>query len=120
MIPDVGWEDNPSEELSEQVLRLLETLLDEMARRATVRHKVKTEETPLWIDAKGAAQLLGAGYTPARVKQLGHAGELICDRKDPDKPNSPYVFLRASLLDYTSRRVFQLEHLHPPRQYKRP
>ena len=55
----------------------------------------------------GACRLMSA--PPERVKQLGHRGEVVFDRKEPEKPNSPYIFLRSSLHEYSSRRVFQLD-----------
>ncbi len=52
---------------------------------------------------------MGAGYTLSRLKQLGHQCVIVMDRKDPNKPNSPYIFLRSSLHDYSVKRVFELD-----------
>lgn len=80
-----------------------------MAARALARHNPVPVTEKLWVDAKEASAILGDGYPPERVKQLGRAGEIIVDRKEPEKANSPHIFLRSSLYDYSSRRVFQLD-----------
>lgn len=95
----------------EQATSLLELVFDEAMRRAVNRYSALPLEAPatLWVEGAEAALILGAGYTLPRIKQLGHAGELVMDRKDPSKPNSPYIFLRASLHDYSARRVLALD-----------
>ena len=96
----------------EQAASLLELVFDEAMRRASERHgllDIATEGEPLWVDGSEAVKIMGAGYTLPRLKQLGHQGTIIMDRKDPDKPNSPYIFLRSSLHDYSAKRVFELD-----------
>lgn len=96
----------------ERATSLLELVFDEAIRRASERHRhteTTAEAESLWVEGAEAVRIMGAGYTLARLKQLGHQGALVMDRKDPDKPNSPYIFLRASLHDYCAKRVFELE-----------
>jgi hypothetical protein len=97
----------------EQATSLLELVFDEAMRRAGERHALPGSLTPemesLWVEGAEAVRIMGAGYTLGRLKHLGHQGVLVMDRKDPDKPNSPYIFLRASLHDYCAQRVFELE-----------
>lgn len=99
----------------EQATHLLELVFDEALRRACERCQLpnETEQDSLWVEGAQAADILGAGYSLPRLKQLGHAGELIMDRKDPDKPNSPYIFLRSSLHSYSAKRVFELNEQMP-------
>ena len=95
----------------EQATSLLELIMDEAMRRASERHgvlDVHVESESLWVEGGEAVKILGAGYTLPRLKQLGHQNILVMDRKDPDKPNSPYIFLRSSLYDYSAKRVFEL------------
>jgi hypothetical protein len=99
----------PTQPLAAQALTLLEAVIDECVQKALARHTPPQIDAPLWIDAKEASALLGSGYPPARIKQLGHLGELVMDRREPDKPNSPYIFERQSVLNFSSRRVFQLD-----------
>ena len=105
----------------EQATHLLELVFDEAMRRAHKRHQIvdETEQVSLWVEGAEAVSILGAGYTLPRLKQLGHAGKLIMDRKDPDKPNSPYIFLRSSLHAYSAKRVFELEQQTPIKSAKR-
>jgi hypothetical protein len=95
----------------EQATELLELVFDEAMRRASSRHlaEAQSPEVSLWVEGAEAVDIMGAGYTLTRLKQLGHEGRLIMDRKDPDKPNSPYIFLRASLHDYCEKRIFELD-----------
>jgi len=96
----------------EQATNLLELVFDEAMRRANKRHtqiKHPTDAQSLWVEGAEAVAVMGAGYTLPRLKQLGHEGKLIMDRKDPDKPNSPYIFLRSSLHKYSAKRVFDLD-----------
>ena len=96
----------------EQATSLLELVFDEAMRRASERHgllEVATEGESLWVEGSEAVKIMGAGYTLPRLKQLGHQGVIVMDRKDPDKPNSPYIFLHSSLHDYSARRVFELD-----------
>lgn len=95
--------------LAEQVLSTFESLIDEMVQRAVARHTPTQATSALWIDAREASELLGAGYPPGRVKQLGHEGEIVMDRREPGKDNSHYIFERQSVLNYSARRVFQLD-----------
>jgi len=95
--------------LALQTLALLESLIDEMTARAVARHTPKPVTAKLWVDAKEASTILGDGYPPERVKQLGRAGEIVADRKEPEKANSPHIFLRSSLYEFSARRVFQLD-----------
>lgn len=95
-------------EVATLALQALETLIDEIARRAVDRYSPQTQE-PLWVTAKEASEILGAGYPAQRVKELGHQGLLNMDRRDPENPNSPYIFERKSLFDYSSRRVFEID-----------
>lgn len=103
-----------------QTLELLEALMDEMAKRAVARHRPPASRTnaPLWVEGPEAVQVLGAGYTLPRLKAMGHRGEIVMDRKDPDKPNSPYIFLRRSLYDYSAQRVFHLSRQGEPGSYR--
>lgn len=95
----------------EQATSLLEIIFDEAMRRASERHgqldSLSVDES-LWVEGAEAVKIMGAGYTLSRLKQLGHQGVLVMDRKDPEKPNSPYIFLRSSLHDYSVRRVLEL------------
>lgn len=96
----------------EQAASLLELVFDEAMRRASERHVDKAlnpEGESLWVEGAEAVKIMGAGYTLTRLKQLGHSGDIVMDRKDPDKPNSPYIFLRSSLHDYSVKRVFELD-----------
>lgn len=97
----------------EQAASLLEIVFDEAMRRASERHHqiaaLNAAGESLWVEGAEAVKIMGAGYTLSRLKQLGHQGILVMDRKDPDKPNSPYIFLRSSLHDYSVRRVLELE-----------
>lgn len=96
----------------EQATELLELVFDEAMRRASSRHQLpepQASKDSLWVEGAEAVDIMGAGYTLTRLKQLGHEGKLIMDRKDPDKPNSPYIFLRASLHDYCEKRIFELD-----------
>lgn len=95
--------------LAQQTLTLLESLIDQMAERAVARHTPQETKASLWVSAKEASEILGEGYPPARVKQLGHLGEIVADRKEPEKANSPWIFLRSSLYEFSARRVFQLD-----------
>ena len=103
--------DNDLKPIVEQAASLLELVFDEAMRRASERHRglePASETESLWVEGAEAVRIMGAGHTLARLKQLGHQGVLVMDRKDPDKPNSPYIFLRASLRDYCAKRVFEL------------
>lgn len=95
----------------EQATSLLEIIFDEAMRRASERHgqldSLSVDES-LWVEGAEAVKIMGAGYTLSRLKQLGHQGVLVMDRKDPEKPNSPYIFLRSSLHDHSVRRVLEL------------
>ena len=97
----------------EQAASLLEIVFDEAMRRASERHglldTLATEGESLWVEGSEAVRIMGAGYTLPRLKQLGHQGVIVMDRKDPDKLNSPYIFLRSSLHDYSAKRVFELD-----------
>lgn len=97
----------------EQAASLLELVFEEAIRRAATRHGLEGEDPAapqsLWVEGPEAVTIMGAGYTLARLKRLGRRGEIVMDRKDPDKPNSPYIFLRSSLHEYSARRVFELE-----------
>ena len=95
--------------LAEQVLTTLESLIDTMAARAVARHLPEPITERLWVEVKEASRILGDGYPPERVKQLGHQRKVKMDRKEPEKPNSPYIFLRSSLYDYSARRVFEID-----------
>lgn len=95
--------------LAAQALTLLETVIEECVARAVARHTPPQATAPLWMDAKEASALLGSGYPPERVKQLGRAGEIVMDRRQPDNDRSEYIFERQSVLAYSSRRVFQLD-----------
>ena len=96
-----------------QATSLLELVFDEAMRRASERHgqleTLTAEETSLWVEGSEAVKIMGAGYSLPRLKQLGHQGTIVMDRKDPNKPNSPYIFLRSSLYDYSAKRVFELD-----------
>jgi hypothetical protein len=91
-----------------------------MAKRAVARHNHPLPQTSesLWVEGPEAVQILGAGYTLPRLKAMGHRGEIVMDRKDPDKPNSPYIFLRQSLYDYNAQRVIQLNRQHKPKSQR--
>ena len=104
--------DNDIKPIVEQATSLLELVFDEAMRRASERHGQleATETQPMWVEGGEAVKIMGAGYTLSRLKQLGHQGILVMDRKDPGKPNSPYIFLRASLHDYSVRRVLELNN----------
>ena len=104
--------DSDIKPIVEQATSLLELVFDEAMRRASERHGQleATETQPMWVEGGEAVTIMGAGYTLSRLKQLGHQGILVMDRKDPDKPNSPYIFLRASLHDYSVRRVLELNN----------
>lgn len=96
----------------EQATQLLELVFDEAMKRATKRHHSEPPikaSASLWIEGAEAVNLMGAGYTLQRLKQLGHQKHIIMDKKDPDKTNSPYIFLRSSLLEYSAKRVFELK-----------
>lgn len=97
----------------EQATNLLELVFDEALRRANERHSLREahlqDARSLWVEGIEAVAVMGAGYTLPRLKQLGHEGKITMDRKDPDKPNSPYIFLRSSLLKYSAKRVFELD-----------
>jgi hypothetical protein len=99
----------PAAPLAQQALTLLESLIDDMAQRAVARHSPEPVKEKLWVDVKEASRILGDGYPPERVKQLGRLGKLKMDKKEPEKPNSPYIFLRSSLYDYSARRVFEID-----------
>ncbi len=104
--------DSDLKPIVEQAASLLELVFDEAMRRASKRHgqlEAAAEGESLWVEGAEAVKIMGAGYTLGRLKQLGHHGILVMDRKDPDKPNSPYIFLRSSLHDYCVKRVFELE-----------
>jgi len=94
--------------------------MNEMAKRAVARHSQLLPQTneSLWVEGPEADQILGAGYTLPRLKAMGHRGEIVMDRKDPDKPNSPYIFLRQSLYDYNTQRVIQLARQHKPKSQR--
>lgn len=96
----------------EQAASLLELVFDEAMRRASERHarlETLSAGESLWVEGAEAVKVMGAGYTLPRLKQLGHQGDIVMDRKDPDKPNSPYIFLRSSLHEYSVKRVFELD-----------
>jgi hypothetical protein len=97
----------------EPLLASLESLMEDVAERAVKRAVARLEiaqpDQPKWLEGDEAARYMGAGYTLPRLKQLAHDGEIIADRKDPSKPNSPYVFLRRSLDEYSDRRVFEID-----------
>ena len=99
----------PAASLAQQALTLLESLIDDMAARAVARHSPEPVTEKLWVNVKEASAILGDGYPPERVKQLGHQKKLKMDKREPDKPNSPYIFLRSSLYDYSARRVFEID-----------
>ena len=105
--------DTSLEPIVRQASSLLELVFDEAMRRASERHGLldnfAAEGESLWIEGSEAVKIMGAGYTLPRLKQLGHRGVIVMDRKDPDKPNSPYIFLRSSLHDYSAKRVFELD-----------
>ena len=105
--------DNTIEPIVKQAASLLELVFDEAMRRASERHgqlEALVGSESLWVEGNEAVKIMGAGYTLSRLqKQLGHQGVIVMDRKDPDKPNSPYIFLRSSLHDYSVRRVFELD-----------
>ncbi len=104
--------DNTIEPIVKQAASLLELVFDEAMRRASERHgqlEALTAGESLWVEGSEAVKIMGAGYTLSRLKQLGHQGVIVMDRKDPDKPNSPYIFLRSSLHDYSVKRVFELD-----------
>ena len=104
--------DTSLEPIVKQASSLLELVFDEAMRRASERHgliAIATEGESLWVEGGEAVKIMGAGYTLPRLKQLGHRGVIVMDRKDPDKPNSPYIFLRSSLHDYSAKRVFELD-----------
>jgi hypothetical protein len=91
-------------------LSFLESLIDEMVSRAIDRHAPRSQEqSGLWVEGPEAVQIMGAGYTLPRLKEMGRRGEVVMDRKDPEKPNSPYIFLRSSLYDYNARRITQID-----------
>ena len=95
----------------EQATSLLELVFDEAMQRASFRHqnlKTGNSEESLWVEGTEAVTIMGAGYTLPRIKRLGHQGLIVMDRKDPEKPNSPYIFLRSSLHGYSAKRVFEL------------
>lgn len=97
-------------DLASQTLALLETLIDDMARRAIERHTPQKSTEKLWVSAKEASVILGEGYPVERVKELGRKGRVVMDRRDPTNPaNSPYIFLRSSLHEYSARRVFEID-----------
>lgn len=104
--------DSELKPIVEQAASLLELVFDEAMRRAGERHPqleaFNTDGASLWVAGAEAVNIMGAGYTLSRLKQLGHHGLLVMDRKDPDKPNSPYIFLRSSLHDFCIKRVFEL------------
>ncbi len=96
----------------EQAASLLELVFDEAMRRASERHgRLETLNAgeSLWVEGAEAVKIMGAGYTLPRLKQLGHQGDIAMNRKDPDKPNSPYIFLRSSLHEYSVKRIFELD-----------
>ena len=99
----------PTAPLAQQALILLESVIDQMAERAVARHSPEPVKEKLWVNVKEASAILGDGYPPERVKQLGHQKKLKMDKREPDKPNSPYIFLRSSLYDYSARRVFEID-----------
>jgi hypothetical protein len=105
--------DSELKPIVEQAASLLELVFDEAMRRASERRMQQeaqpSEPESLWVEGAEAVKIMGAGYTLARLKHLGNLGEIVMDKKDPDKPNSPYIFLRSSLYEYSRRRVFQLD-----------
>ena len=110
--------DDELKPIVEQATSLLELVFDEAMRRASERYERQSERLlkseSLWVEGAEAVKIMGAGYTLARLKGLGRLGELVMDRKDPNKPNSPYIFLRSSLHEYSDRRVFKLDASHQP------
>ena len=102
--------DNTIEPIVKQAASLLELVFDEAMRRASERHgQLEALTESLWVEGGEAVKITGAGYTLSRLKQLGHQSIIVMDRKDPDKPNSPYIFLRSSLHDYSVKRIFELD-----------
>ena len=107
--------DHELKPIVEQAASLLELVFEEAMRRASKRYGVDTEDAAesksLWVDGGEAVEIMGAGYTLGRLKRLGRRGDIVMDKKDPEKPNSPYIFLRSSLHEYSMRRVFELDQL---------
>lgn len=95
--------------LAQQLLVTLESVMDDIAQRAVARHLPEPITERLWVDAKEASRILGEGYTARRVKQLGYQGKVTMDRVNADNDNSPHIFLRSSLFDYSARRVFEID-----------
>ena len=96
-----------------QALTFLESLMEDMAIRALQRVSPPVQAAPLWIDANEASKLLGAGYTARRVKELGHMKKVVMDKLHPGVSNSPWIFERQSILNYSARRVFEIDQAKP-------
>ena len=93
-----------------QILTGLEELIDEAVKKAIDRalNQPRAPERN-WLEGSEAETYMGAGYTLKKLKEMANQGLIVADRKDPDKPNSPYIFWKQSLDDWNTRRVFQID-----------